>query len=180
MDVPLHVLLIEDNPGDARLVQVLLSEAPSAAIHLEHADRLATGLNRLATISPDAVLLDLTLPDSQGLDTFDRVQAAAPELPVIVLSGLADEQTAVQAVAAGAQDYLVKGQVDGPTLARALRYAIERRRITAERAALLAREQAASAGSERLAAERVAILRQIADGVMIVNQQGKITFENLV
>ncbi|MGN6699143.1 MAG: ATP-binding protein [Thermomicrobiales bacterium] len=180
MDVPLHVLLIEDNPGDARLVQVLLSEAPSAAIHLEHADRLATGLNRLATISPDAVLLDLTLPDSQGLDTFDRVQAAAPELPVIVLSGLADEQTAVQAVAAGAQDYLVKGQVDGPTLARALRYAIERRRITAERAALLAGEQAARAGAERLAAERVAILRQIADGVMIVNQQGTITFANLV
>jgi signal transduction histidine kinase len=180
MDAPLHVLLIEDNPGDARLVQVLLSEAPNAAIHLEHADRLAAGLDRLATISPDAVLLDLSLPDSQGLDTFARVQAAAPELPVIVLSGLADEQTAVRAVAAGAQDYLVKGQVDGATLVRALRYAIERRRITAERAALLAREQAARAAAERLAAERVAILRQIADGVIIINQQAAITFANLV
>jgi signal transduction histidine kinase len=93
------------------------------------------------------VLLDLSLPDSQGFDTFRRVRAAAPDVPVVVLSGLQDERMAARAVREGAQDYLVKGQVDGQLLARSLRYAIERRRAEEQRARLI-QEQAARAEAE--------------------------------
>src|SRR3954447_14890748 len=105
----LDVLLIEDNPGDARLVELMLREAGGATIQLARAERLAAGLAHLARSPADAILLDLSLPDSQGLATFARLHVAVPDVPVVVLSGLADETVAVQAVAAGAQDYLVKG-----------------------------------------------------------------------
>src|SRR5262245_19644406 len=113
---PLAVLLIEDNPGDARLIQVMLEESGEGAAHLARTDRLATGIHYLGVEPTDAVLLDLSLPDSQVLATFAQLQAAAPDVPVVVLSGLADETVAMQAVAAGAQDYLVKGHVDGVTI----------------------------------------------------------------
>jgi signal transduction histidine kinase len=128
----LKVLLIEDNPADARLVQEILHDVGSSAIHVQCADRLSAGLQCIADGSIDAVLLDLSLPDSQGFDTFARAHTQAPHLPIIVLSGLADEALAVKAVAEGAQDYVVKGQMDGALLGRAIRYAIERRRLTAE------------------------------------------------
>ena len=127
-DEPRRVLLVEDHPGDARLVREELAEYGAGAFQLETVARLDTALRRLAEARFDAALLDLGLPDSQGLDTFARLHAAAPELPVVVLSGLADERTATEAVQAGAQDYLVKGRPDGHSLARALRYAIERGR----------------------------------------------------
>jgi PAS domain S-box-containing protein len=126
------VLLIEDNPGDVRLTQLMLAEVAGSEFQLESADRLAAGLERLARRGVDAVLLDLSLPDSHGLETFARLQAADPGAPIVVLSSLDDEDVARQCVQAGAQDYLVKGQTDGRLLAHTLRYAIERKQ--AERA----------------------------------------------
>jgi len=125
----IRVLLVEDNPGDARLIQELLSEKGSGSFHLDRADRLDKGLERLASADADLVLLDLSLPDSQGLDTLGAVLAAAPQVPVIVLTGLDDEAVALEAVRRGAQDYLVKGQIDSGLLCRAARYATKRKQI---------------------------------------------------
>jgi signal transduction histidine kinase len=127
---PLHVLLIEDNPGDARLIRVMLAEAhDQRAIALTHVDRLARGLRRLREPGIDVVLLDLGLPDSSGLETFVQARAAAPDVAIVVLSGLDNQDLAVKAVQEGAQDYLVKGHVDPQGLVRALSYAVERKRI---------------------------------------------------
>lgn len=130
MDVKsFQVLLIEDNSGDARLIQELLRDADRAQFELTHVGRLATGLERLGKETFDVLLLDLGLPDSQGLDTFTQTQTQAPDVPIVVLSGLDSEALALEAVREGAQDYLVKGRVDGNVLSRALRYAIERKRV---------------------------------------------------
>jgi two-component system, cell cycle sensor histidine kinase and response regulator CckA len=120
------ILLIEDNPGDALLIREMLSEVGSYA--LKQADRLSSGLQLLQQNSFDVVLLDLGLPDSSGIETFRRVQKEKPEAPLIVLTGLTDEEIAVHAISLGAQDFLVKGKIDGELLARAIRYAIERKR----------------------------------------------------
>jgi len=123
-----RVLLVEDNPGDARLIREILMRARGAQFELERVERLSTALERLHTGGIDAILLDLTLPDSSGLDTFFKIHARAPRVPITVLSGFDDEVVAIRAVREGAQDYLVKGQVDRNLLVRALRYAIERKR----------------------------------------------------
>jgi phosphoserine phosphatase RsbU/P len=128
-DGRLRVLLIEDNPGDARLIEVMLEEAGGGSIELERVDRLATGLERLSQGGIGVVLVDLSLPDSHGLATFAKVRAHAPDLPIVVMSGLANETVAVNAVHEGAQDYLVKGHVDGSSLVRAIRYAVERKHL---------------------------------------------------
>jgi two-component system cell cycle response regulator len=121
------VLLIEDNPGDARLIRELLAEGGGARFQLECVDRLSTGLERLVEGGIDIVLLDLGLPDSQGLNTLHRVIAELPEVPItVVLTNTDDEELAVQAVRAGAQDYLIKGQIENNLLVRAMRYAMER------------------------------------------------------
>ncbi len=125
---PIRVLQIEDNPGDARLIQEMLAEAKGVVFILEHAERLSQGLERLTEKGFDIILLDLSLPDSDGLPTFARVKAQAKKIPIIVMSGLDDEELALRAVQEGAQDYLVKGHVDGHLLSRALRYAIERKK----------------------------------------------------
>jgi signal transduction histidine kinase/DNA-binding response OmpR family regulator len=119
----MRVLLVEDNEDDALLIRETLSET---TIEIERADRLSTALEELAKGGLDAVLLDLSLPDANGLDTIGRVRSQAPGVPIVVLSGLDDEEAAVEAVERGAQDYLIKGQADGHLLARALRYAIQR------------------------------------------------------
>jgi DNA-binding response OmpR family regulator len=129
---PIKVLLIEDNPADARLIRELLVEATGVRFHLECADQLSKGLERLAAGGVDVLLLDLSLPDSQGLDTFIRVHTQAPEVPIMVLTGLYDEALAVKAMREGAQDYLVKGQADSNLLLRSMRYAIERHRLAGE------------------------------------------------
>jgi sigma-B regulation protein RsbU (phosphoserine phosphatase) len=124
------VLLIEDNPGDARLIQLMLEEAGNGFFQIELAERLSAGLERLHQGGIGLVLSDLSLPDSQGLDTFSKLHEQAHEVPIIVLSGLNDTTLAVQAVHEGAQDFLIKGQVDGQLLVRAMRYAIERKAMS--------------------------------------------------
>ena len=124
-----RVLLVEDNPADARLVEILLSEAGSSAdFEVAHSERFAEALQRLEEATFEVILLDLSLPDSSGLETVSRMRAAAPRTPMVVLSGQDDEEVAFRAVQQGAQDYLIKGQGDGNLLARTIRYAIERQR----------------------------------------------------
>jgi PAS domain S-box-containing protein/putative nucleotidyltransferase with HDIG domain len=127
-DSPTTVLLIEDNPGDARLIREMLADGGADRFKLECADRLSAGLERLASNDIGLVLLDLGLPDSQGFDTFTKTYAQAPGVPIIVLSGLTDEQLAIKTVQEGAQDYLVKGHLDSHALVRTISYAIERKR----------------------------------------------------
>lgn len=128
---PLTVLLVEDNAGDVHLIAALL-KLPAAEFCLERVERLASGLERLDQGGVDVVLLDLGLPDSQGDATFAAVRRAAPAVPVIILTGLGDEALAIRMVREGAQDYLVKGAVEGNILRRAIRYAIERQRADVE------------------------------------------------
>ena len=130
----LRVLLIEDNPGDARLIHESLRDASDTPIHLDSADRLATGLARLDASPVDVVLLDIHLPDSAGIATFQAAHAHSPETAIIILTGRADEALAIAMLREGAQDYLVKGSVDGDRLARSIRYAVERNRAEQERA----------------------------------------------
>ena len=109
---PIKILLVEDNPGDARLIQEMVSEVDGAAFDLEHVDRLSTGLERLSVKDVDVVLLDLGLPDSSGFDTFTALQAQAPGVAIVVLTGFEDETIKNKALQAGAQDYLSKNQLD--------------------------------------------------------------------
>ncbi|HWZ28851.1 MAG TPA: response regulator [Gemmatimonadales bacterium] len=125
---PIRILLVEDNPGDARLILEVLTEMGAAGFTLEKLDRLEPALERMRGAALDVVLLDLGLPDSQGLATFERARMEAPTQPIIVISGLDDEQVALEAVRSGAQDYLVKGRIEGHLLGRVIRYAIERQR----------------------------------------------------
>jgi PAS domain S-box-containing protein len=125
----IQVLLVEDNLGDARLLREALAEIRTAPVVLQHVQRLDEGLKRLAEGGIDVVLLDLSLPDATGLDTVRRAHLAAPEVPIVVLTGLADDGFALKAMREGAQDYLIKGQIDGNLLVRSMRYAIERERL---------------------------------------------------
>jgi len=122
----IRVLLVEDNPDDARLIQVLLGKASDSRFVVNHENRLAKGLASLERDRYDVVLLDFSLPDSFGLDTFLSVHQLAPRLPVIVLTSLDDDELAAKAVREGAQDYLVKREVDTRLLTRSIRYAIAR------------------------------------------------------
>ncbi|MHB9075070.1 MAG: hybrid sensor histidine kinase/response regulator [Desulfobaccales bacterium] len=126
---PLKVLLIEDNPGDARLIREMLAEAGADDIRLEWVPRLSQGLESLGKGEIDLVLLDLSLPDSRGLETFCKAYTQAPEIPFVLLTGLDDETLALTAVQKGAQDYLIKGKTDASRLFRAIRYASERKKV---------------------------------------------------
>jgi PAS domain S-box-containing protein len=123
---PTRVLLVEDNPADARLIRELLNEAAPGRFVVTVVGRLDTALAHLAKEGTDAILLDLNLPDSRGLETAEGVRRAAPRVPVVVLTGLDNDEMALQAVQRGAQDFLVKGKVEGQGLVRAIRYAVER------------------------------------------------------
>jgi len=127
-DSPVRLLLVEDNPGDARLIQEMLAEAGVSRFDLQCVDRLSSALERLAHGGIDVVLLGLSLPDSRGFDTVGKLLAQSSKIPIIVLTGLDDEALAAKAVREGVQDYLVKGQIDSNLLVRAMRYAIERKR----------------------------------------------------
>src|SRR5437773_192755 len=129
-DEPVRILVFEDNPTDVLLLREHLAEMTgSARFVLSHVDRLAAGLVCLGGERFDVVLLDLGLPDSQGIDTLTRVKPHAGQAAIVVLTALDDEELGVRAIEEGAQDYLVKVQVQGALFARALRYAIQRKRL---------------------------------------------------
>jgi two-component system, sensor histidine kinase and response regulator len=127
------VLLIEDNAADVRLIHELLRDATAGPFTFRCTDRLRAGLECVRSTIVDVILLDLTLPDSVGLDTFRIAHAEAPDVPIVVLTALSDESLAIVALREGAQDYLVKGRCDGDLLARSIRYAIERSRSDRDR-----------------------------------------------
>jgi DNA-binding response OmpR family regulator len=123
------ILLVEDNPGDARLLQEMLRDSGGHETKLTRVQRMSAAEAYLAEQAVDLILLDLGLPDSQGLDAVRRAHAAAPAIPLVVLTGLDDELLATHALQEGAQDYLIKGQIDTRGLMRALRYAVERKAL---------------------------------------------------
>jgi len=123
---PIKALLVEDNDGDVRLVKEVVAEAEGGKVELSHVYRLQEALNRLSKETFDVVLLDLSLPDSQGLHTFDQTLQAAARAPILVLTGLDDQAMAISTLQRGAQDYLVKGQFDGNRLMQTIRFAVAR------------------------------------------------------
>jgi diguanylate cyclase (GGDEF)-like protein len=130
----LQVLLVEDSAGDALLLREMFRKESPGSFELTHVERMSDAVSELAKGGFDIVLLDLGLPDGHGIDTVRRTQAAAPGVPVIVLTGLDDEALAAQAMKEGAQDYLIKGQIENHALPRALRHAIERQRMQTDTA----------------------------------------------
>jgi signal transduction histidine kinase len=149
----LHILLVEDNPGDIDLIQAILSESDYASFRFTVAIRMAQAMTCLATDSSiDIVLLDMFLPDSQGIESVCTLREAHPEAPIVVLTVLDNEENGMQAVKHGAQDYLIKDQIEATTLTRAIRYAIERNRLDME--ARRQRDELA-----RLAEERAQLLQ---------------------
>src|SRR4030042_2190331 len=160
----IKVLLIEDNPGDARLVKEMVIDGRSNKFSLAHARLFREGLALLKDGGYHVILLDLSLPDGHGLDNIRQVCSMAPYLPVIILTGLDDETIAIRAVHEGAEDYLVKGQMDSNLLVRAVRYAIERKRA----------EEALRESEEKYRT----ILENIEDGYYEVDLAGNFTFLN--
>ena len=124
----LRVLLVEDNPTDALLVEVALEEMSAPAPELTHVELLAQAKTTLETAEFDVVLIDLNLPDGEGLGNFESLQELAPQTPMIVLTGLSDESVAIEAIGLGASDYLIKSEAQTALLERSMRYAIERKR----------------------------------------------------
>jgi diguanylate cyclase (GGDEF)-like protein/PAS domain S-box-containing protein len=160
------MLLIEDNPGDARLIQEMFKEQGPQNVELKHVQCMVDAEEFLAVRSVDIILLDLGLPDVQGLDAVRRARKAAPDVPLVVLSGLDDESMAIEAMQEGAQDYLIKGQIEPRELVRALRYAVERKII----------EETLFAEKERAQVT----LDCIGDAVISTDIAGNVAFLNLV
>ena len=161
MPRPLEILIVEDNPGDARLLRELLADSGVGEFTVHRAETMREAQARLAAQNFDVVLLDLSLPDAHGLSTVGEALSAAPSIPIIVLTGLDDQSLAVQAVQAGAQDYLVKGQVEPGLLGRSIRYAIERKHLALERERLLAGERDARRAAEAAVQARDQVLRVV-------------------
>jgi len=154
MSEKINILLIEDNPDDARLFNIYLKEAYATLFTLNTADYLNKGLELIKAYEYDIIIIDLTLPDSSGLNTFMSVYYAAPEKPIIVLTGLEDESMGITTVKLGAQDFLVKSKLSSKTLKRSLNYSIERYKLLkalAERTADLSNEKQKLAQAQKLA-----------------------------
>lgn len=166
-----HLLVIEDNPSDFRLIELHLEDVPGIDFRLAHAVRLKEGLRILASEHIDVVLLDLLLPDSRGIETFQKLNSHAQHVPVIVLTGLDDQSLAVQAARAGAQDYLIKGKFDRELLVRSIRYSLSRNR--AKRRLARARDEARA-----IAANLRNIITSNMDGMIVVDRQGVVRFLN--
>ena len=160
----LTVLVVEDNRPDAVLIRRNLQVQTEPTFEVKIAGRLEQGLAQVDQEGLDVVLLDLDLPDSHGVETLERMLARAPHLPVLVLTGMDDEQLGVAALKAGAQDYLIKGQADSDVLVRAIRYAIQRHALRRELATSHAQQQA--------------ILEQTQDGIIIVDEDSVVLYLN--
>ncbi len=159
------LLLVEDNRGDARLLREMLNEGGARKTEITQAESMSEAERHLAQESFDMVLLDLGLPDAHGLEAVRRARAVAPHVPLVVLTGLDDESLATQALQEGAQDYLIKGQIETRGLLRALRYAIERKAM--EETLFVVKERAQIT------------LNCIGDAVVCTDIAGNITFLNL-
>ncbi len=166
-----RVLAIEDSRAHLKLIEYLLSESGRVNFELTSAVRLADGLERLDKGGIDVVLLDLGLPDSEGLDTLHSVSSHSPHVPIVVLTGLDDESVASRAVREGAEDYLVKGQFDSDLLVRSVRYAIARHRGKAKLQKALLNTKAIETNLRNVIASNV-------DGTIVVDNQGVIQFAN--
>jgi DNA-binding NtrC family response regulator len=175
----IHVLLIEDNPGDARLIKGMLEHGDNNAFTLKHVSTLADGVCALASVSGDeVVLLDLGLPDETGLKTLRRIIPIAQDVSVVVITGSHDEELGIAAIREGAHDYLIKGQVDGGQLRRVIRYAVERKKMQGElRAEMERRGQVQQA--LQLSEERYRLLSETAPmGILISDELGRIVDSN--
>jgi Flp pilus assembly CpaE family ATPase len=175
-----RVLLIEDNPGDAELVKETLAEAGDAVFQVHCAGTLLHGLDRLAAGNIDLVLLDLSLPDSSGLDGLTAIRTHAPNLPVVLLTGLDNQSVALRAMQSGAQEYVVKGTLLGPALVRTLQHAMVRQQSQAESPLSTSRREPArilgllgakgGVGSTRIACHLAAELkRQSGERVLVMD-----------
>jgi diguanylate cyclase (GGDEF)-like protein/PAS domain S-box-containing protein len=160
------ILLIEIDPAAANAIRIALADSPTGPFDVQWVSKLSLGLERLAKKDIDAVLFELSLSDSQGLESFDKLHAAAPEIPILILGGDGDEALAQQAVARGAQDYLLPGHLDSYSLSRALRNAIERKAV----------ENALHVEKERA----LVTLNSIGDAVLCTDISGKVSYLNLV
>jgi diguanylate cyclase (GGDEF)-like protein/PAS domain S-box-containing protein len=160
------LLLVEDSPGDARLLREMLNEEDTLNTELTHVQYMSDAERHLARQTTDIILLDLGLPDAQGLEAVRRARAAAPRVPLVVLTGLDDESLAAQALQEGAQDYLIKGDISTRGLLRALRYAMERNTMDEE---LFVEKERAQV-----------TLNSIGDAVVCTDISGNITFLNIV
>jgi len=156
-DHSINIMLVEDNPGDARLISELLKDCRGGCYQLAHVDRLSKGVDHLRKVSMDVVLLDLNLPDCSGLDGLTAVKGIAGQVPIIILTGLDDEAVAVAAVQTGAQDYLVKGQVDGNVLWRSIRYAIQRKQLEQKLAFMATHDSLTGLPNRFLLQDRLAV-----------------------
>lgn len=125
----MKILAIEDNPADVEILRELLADQPGSSFEIENARSLAVAKSLVPCGGIDFILLDLGLPDSQGIETLRAMRSLSPVIPIVVLTGFDDEETGMKALHEGAQDYLVKGQITGPSLSRCIRYAHERYRI---------------------------------------------------
>ncbi len=161
-----RLLLIEDNDGDARLLREMFNEPDSPNTELTHVESMSQAEKHLAQYAVDIILLDLGLPDADGVGAVRRAHTAAPHVPLVVLTGMDDESLAMQALQEGAEDYLIKGQIDSRGLLRALRYAIERN--TMEEVLFVEKERAQ------------VTLDCIGEAVVCTDNDGNITFLNVV
>ena len=170
-DTRFEVLLIEDNEGDARLLREMLRESRGVSFELVCANRLSAGLDALRGGTIDMVLLDLSLPDSQGLDTLREVFRRTSDIPIVVMTGMEDETLALKAVQLGAQDYLVKGQMQSQPLIRAIISAAERHRLQRE---LEARAQQLQVNEGRFRG----MIEKNVDGILVMDGDSVVRFVN--
>ena len=159
-----RLVLVEDDPADARLVEEMVLGEGRDDFELTCLTRLSEARSHLASEGAACVLLDLSLPDAVGLEGVEALRTEFVEIPIVIITGLDDEDTALKALHAGAQDYLIKGQIGGDAVRRAVRYAIERKRAEEEVA--------------RLGRQNELILNSAAEGICGLDAAGRISFAN--
>ncbi len=199
----ISVLLIEDDPGYARMIQEMIAEFGKPDLDLTYSDTLTKGLDSLAKENFDVILLDLTLPDSDGLETLLRIKGLVPDIPIVVLTSLEDEKIALKAVQESAQDYIYKGDVRPTLLIRAIKYAVERKRMLQElQNAFENQETVVKERTEELSIMNIQLQNEIeekkqaehalrdneellkatiestADGIFVINENGEVTHSN--